>query len=756
MPKPNNITSEMLEYSFPIKQRIFDPKNEYWITTKVSDLWTNDNSLFIEITFSNLQKATFQIKLFESNIINLKLSQRSINRVFNEHLNSNLKSEKISYIKTDKEIIIDLKNNEKLIFNINPFVLKIIDSNNQIKTRTTLRTGYQFFEGFINPNLGIEIDQNKNQRFFMSFDIDNDEKFYGLGEKFRPLVKNGVESVIWNTDNSCVTNNDLAYNGLPLLYSTNNWGFLINTSCKTTFEIGSPTTDILSFKVDQDYLDLYLFSNNNLKELVSSYTLLTNRISKVPDIGYGVWLNRLYYHNYEELFEAINKVKELNYPLDVITLDPKWLKNRYTKSCNFEYNTDAFGDFKKLFDDVKANGLEMCFWINPYIQNDGLENSKFLFENDLLVKSKNGSYAHPWTGTETYQENNYIIDFTNPKAYNWYKEQIKKLFKLGLRFVKPDYGDGLPADAILYNGYNAKDFKQYFMYLYVKCCYEAGEEFFGTGRNVVVSRPGYIGTQKFVGKWSGDSITSFSDLKNHLQAGLSLSLAGEVIWGTDIGGFVQSSDFSLDLYNRWTQVGMLNTFSRYHALGQREPWRFDKNTLNNSIKWAKFKKTLLPEFKVWEFESITKGLPILRPMVLENQNNKIARLIDDQYYIGSNLLICPILKQNSTNRDVFLPDGSWYKLDDKSKVYQGNCLYNFDVEWDDILIFVKNNSAILRFDNGSYNFKNVKDQQIIIDIYGKIDNLEYQFEIDEIINKISIKNNQVEYLSKHKIIIKNN
>ena len=161
MPKPNNITSEMLEYSFPIKQRIFDPRNEYWITTKVSDLWTNDNNLFIEITFSNLQKATFQIKLFESNIINLKLSQRSINKVFNEHLNSNLKSEKISYIKTDKEIIIDLKNNEKLIFNINPFVLKIIDSNNQIKTKTTLRTGYQFFEGFINPNLGIEIDQNK-------------------------------------------------------------------------------------------------------------------------------------------------------------------------------------------------------------------------------------------------------------------------------------------------------------------------------------------------------------------------------------------------------------------------------------------------------------------------------------------------------------------------------------------------------------------------------------------------------------------
>ncbi|MBY7704888.1 hypothetical protein JIY74_32495 [Vibrio harveyi] len=72
----------------------------------------------------------------------------------------------------------------------------LLDKNNNIKTRTTLRSGYQFFEGFINPNLGIEVDENKTHRFFMSFDIENDEKFYGLGEKFRPLVKNGVESVI--------------------------------------------------------------------------------------------------------------------------------------------------------------------------------------------------------------------------------------------------------------------------------------------------------------------------------------------------------------------------------------------------------------------------------------------------------------------------------------------------------------------------------------------------------------------------------
>jgi len=72
-------------------------------------------------------------------------------------------------------------------------------------------------------------------------------------------------------------------------------------------------------------------------------------------------------------------------------------------------------------------------------------NWQIALKNNYLVKITNdNSYAHPLTGTETYQTNCGIVDFTNPAAVKWYQDELQKLFKLGLRFVKPDYGEGIP------------------------------------------------------------------------------------------------------------------------------------------------------------------------------------------------------------------------------------------------------------------------------------------------------------------------
>ncbi|WP_026389471.1 TIM-barrel domain-containing protein [[Acholeplasma] multilocale] len=756
MGRPGNLKSEMLKHSFPIKERIFDPAFNYAVASRISDIWTFENSLFIETTLSNLQKSTMEISVLENGIVHLKYTQKhwQKNR-FEDHLNKGLSEVKLDYVVTDDKIELNLSNDEKMIFIKNPFRIKLLNSKGETKFATNNREGYMLFENYLNPPLGWKIEGDNDRKPFMSFNIENDEKLFGLGEKFRPLVKNGVESVIFNSDNSCVANNDLAYNGLPLLYSTNNWGILVNTGHKTTFEIGSPVTDAFSFKSEEECLDLYFFTAKDMKGMISQYTELTGRINGVPDEGYGIWLNRLYYHNREELFTEIRNAKKYGFPLDVITLDPKWLNERYVKSCNFEYNTKAFGDFKQLFKDVHDEGLDMCFWMNPYIQGDGGEAWEYLSSNELLVKSAKGGFAHPWTGTETYQENNFLVDFSNPKAYQWYKDQIKKLFELGLRYVKPDYGDGLPEDAVLFNGKDGEDFKQYYTYLYTKCAYEAGEEFFGPGQTVVLCRPGYIGTQKFVGKWSGDSASSFNELKNHMNAGLSLSLAGEVVWGTDITGFKPTDELTTDLYVRWTQFGMLTTLTRYHAMGKREPWYYGEDAIRNANKYAQLKKTLLPYYKMLELEAIRTGIAPLRPMVLENQEDSIAMKIDDQFYIGESLLVAPVLKEGARSRQVYLPEGEWYNFFDKSVKYQGKKLYTIECGLDEILMFVKDGSVIVQFEKGDYNFKNIDEQTLILNEYGNIKDIDIEFAINNKHQKIKYKDNKITIESNHKHKINN-
>ncbi|WP_348736083.1 TIM-barrel domain-containing protein [Spiroplasma endosymbiont of Ammophila pubescens] len=77
-------------------------------------------------------------------------------------------------------------------------------------------------------------------------------------------------------------------------------------------------------------------------------------------------------------------------------------------------------------------------------------------------------------------------------------------------------------------------------------------------------------------------------------------MAGEMAWGTDIGGFYSTEPFNEDLYMRWTQVGMLLPLSRFHGIGPREPWNFSAIVLANAIKYAKLKRKLLPYFKMCE------------------------------------------------------------------------------------------------------------------------------------------------------------
>ncbi|WP_027063342.1 TIM-barrel domain-containing protein [Mesoplasma seiffertii] len=742
-----NLKPKMMNHSYPIKQRIFDHNFEYSIARYVSDVWEKERVLYIETTLSNFQKATLKLSLTNIGVIHLEYSSKVKPPTFDEYLNQAVTTVPLKYQNTDQEIIVSLPEQETLVIHKQPFKMVLLDQSGQPKFQTNDRNGYEFLDDHINPGLGFKVQETNCRQPFMSFWIENDEKIFGLGEKFRPLVKNGVESVIYNSDNSVAANHDLAYNGLPLIYSTKNWGVLLNTGSKTTFEIGSPTTDALSFTTDDEYLDLYFFTGDSLKAMISQFTELTGKIKGVPDSAYGIWLNRLYYHNYKELTDEIENARNYQFPLDVITLDPKWLKNRFTKSCNFEYNTDAFGDFEALFTKVAESNLEMCFWINPYIQDDNSATWKFLLDNNFLVKTSNGELAHPWTGTETYQENNHLIDFTNPQAYLWYKEQLKKLFSLGLRYLKPDYGDGLPEDALMYNGFTGKEFKQYYTYLYVRCCHEASEEYFGAGKTMVLCRPGYIGTQKFPGKWSGDTISNFRELKIHLNAGLSLGLAGEIMWGTDISGFKKTAELTDDLYIRWTQVGMLTPFSRYHSIGKGEPWYFSDQVLEVAVKAAKLKKQLLPHYKIFEQVAIKTGLPIMRPLVLEHQTDQIATTIDDQFYLGDNLMVAPILTANTTRRQVYFPKGKWRNFFDKTQIYYGNQVYEIDCPLTETLIFIKDGSLIVTLANGDYHFNALDHQKLIIKTFGETIEQEYEFFLNNKVHKVIAKDNQIQVIS---------
>ncbi|AOG60925.1 alpha-D-xyloside xylohydrolase [Spiroplasma helicoides] len=750
----SNLNKNMIKFQISEKEKIFTIDSSYHVATAISDCWKTDNSIWLETTLTSYQKAYIIVTEDVSGTINVRYTQKqwAENR-YADNLYNKITKKDLDFSLDGDIYSISLKDKKTLKVNKKTMSFIILNDKDEVILENSLRKGYDFLEGYISPPIGFKQIENDVKKPFISFELKNDELIYGLGEKYKPLVKNGIETNVFNVDPSSTCNHNLAYGGIPFILSNKNYGILVNSGHKTTFEIGSPVSDSISIMVDEEHLDLFIFFGENVKDVVSNYTSLTGRITGVPDEAYGIWLNRLYYHNKKELFTEIENAEKHNYPLDVITLDPKWIKNRYTKTCNFDFNDEAFGPFKELLNEVHQHKIKMCFWINPYIQVDNSENAQYLLKNNLLVNSckKEEKFAHPWSGIDKHIEGAGLVDFTNPSAYQWYKDKVKYLLENGVDFIKTDYGDGLPEEAIMYNGCKGNEFKQYYAYLYLKSTYEATQEYFGSDKGFVLSRPAFIGTQKFVGKWSGDAVQSFSELKLHLLAGLSLSLSGNVMWGTDIGGFQPSHKTEKDLYIRWTQLGMFTPFSRYHGIGPREPWYFGENELNISRKYAEIKKQLLPYYKVCENEAIEKGLPIMRPLIMEFQDDFIASKIDDQYMIGESIMVAPILTNNTYKRQVYFPKGEWVDFFDQNKKYEGNKSYWIETPLDKINVFVKQNSVLPIFKVGNYKFSDIENNEIEFKVYGKPKVEKACFKLNESENTYKLVNEKVEYkgLFKH-------
>ncbi|MCK5867780.1 MAG: hypothetical protein KAG14_05210, partial [Mycoplasmataceae bacterium] len=440
-----------LMHTFPDSDKIFEVKENmsYHVVNKISDMWEEEEELCLETGLNNFQKATMRISVVDDFAIKVRYSQKYLPKYkFNDHIvnqKNTLPKYKIvknkievkdggevkcsfptgttgsvGEIKEVEQIVIPFKKeSKKLVITKNPFNMEIYDvKSNKQQMSLNWRDGFKYFGGFVAPGLGFKQIKDDDWMPFLSWEIKNDENFYGLGEKFGKLEKTGTRKTIWNTDTSGKSNSDLSYNALPFVQSTNNWAILMDTGSKSYFDIGASIVDAGSMMNTNPIMEFYLFAGDSIKDTTIDYTNLTGRIKGISDRAYGIWFSRLYYHDKKELNTEIQQAKKFNIPFDVAHIDPKWIKNRYTKSNNFVEATERWGDFTEFYKNcLDKDDIEISLWTNPYIQGDDSEFFKTAKSKNYLVKNTNGELAHPHTGVEVYQSDNYLIDLTNKDAY---------------------------------------------------------------------------------------------------------------------------------------------------------------------------------------------------------------------------------------------------------------------------------------------------------------------------------------------------
>ena len=497
---------------------------------------------------------------------------------------------------------------------------------------------------------GEAYDKPGNAYMCQQLGLSVGELIYGLGERFSPFVKNGQSVEIWNEDGG--TSTDQSYKNIPFFVSNRGYGIFVNHPEKVEFEIATEQVSKTAFSVKGESLDYFFINGPAMKDVLVRYTDISGKPALPPQWTFGLWLSTSFTTSYDEktVMSFIDGMEERGIPLSVFHFDCCWMREFHW--TDFIWDERVFPDPKGMLERIKARGIKICVWINSYI---GQESALFAegMEKGYFLKRPNGD-VWQW---DMWQPGLAIVDFTNPEATRWYQDKLKMLMDMGVDCFKTDFGERIPTDAVYYNGMDAEKMHNYYTYLYNKAVFDVIAEVKGMDEAVVFARSATVGGQKFPVHWGGDCWSNYVSMAESLRGGLSLTSSGFGFWSHDIGGFEDTS--TPDVYKRWAAFGLLSTHSRLHgSTSYRVPWAYDDEAVDVVRFFTKLKLSLIPYLYSGAVATHNTGIPMMRSMALEFEQDKNCQYLDKQYMLGDSILVAPVFDESGLV-SYYLPAGKW-------------------------------------------------------------------------------------------------
>ncbi len=256
----------------------------------------------------------------------------------------------------------------------------------------------------------------------------------------------------------------------------------------------------------------------------------------------------------------------------------------------------------------------------------------------------------------------------------------KPLMDLGVDGWWPDQGDGFDAPS---------EFNRHRMY------YEGTQLYHPNERPFALHRNASAGVQRFGGFiWSGDIQSRWETLKTHVPVAINTGLSGLPYWGTDIGGFYPTADYTGELFVRWFQFAAFCPLFRSHGRNWHLhlPWGWDggdggPSEVNNYTadpaemhntqvepicrKYLELRYRLMPYLYSAVRSCTQTGMPIMRSLWLHYPDDAAAVARGDQYMWGADMLVAPVVEKGATSRKLYLPRGSWHDFWTEQRVEGG-------------------------------------------------------------------------------------
>lgn len=507
--------------------------------------------------------------------------------------------------------------------------------------------------------------------FSWQIQLPEDESSYGLGERAFPLSLRGRELTLWNADaGSYAPGTDPLYLSVPFYLGVRDnltYGLFWDSPARSAIDIASDGLGRLTFSSEQGPMSLYVITGSGPQQVVEQFAQLTGVMELIPLWALGYHQSRWSYRDEAHFRRVAERMRALQIPCDALHFDIDYMDGFRA----FSWDRRRFPDPAGLLKDLDSRGFKAVGILNPGVKSDPTyEVFRSGTQRDVFLR---GSSGDPVEGTVWAGKSNFP-DFTKPTVRAWWSKQVAEFAKVGFAgfwndMNEPATFDGagktLPDDVV--HNWEGEG----------KSHVGGGHAVYGmqmarsTRQGLVSARPqkrpfiltraGYAGVSRYATTWNGDSQATWEHLRLTIPQVCNLGISGIAMSGSDIGGF--RGEPGAQLFLRWMQLGSMLPFFRTHSARtaqERNPWSYGEPTTGMIRAAIERRYELMPYFYTQAERAAAAGTPMVRPMFFAQPDDPSLREIDDQFMVGDDLLVAPILAEGATLRTVRLPRGAWY------------------------------------------------------------------------------------------------
>ncbi len=481
--------------------------------------------------------------------------------------------------------------------------------------------------------------------------------------------------------------------------SSAGYGMFVQGADPGVYDIGKTEKDELRVMWDTSGKPFScVFIKGSYTEILDKYTELTGRPFLPPKWAFLPlkWRDQVARGKFADLdgleinaevADDILRYEQYGFPVGMYMIDRPWAQGKMGYG-NFNWDPHRFPNGDKMVEVLHKRGWRVIVWGAPWaIGNQPHEFGPEARAKGLIIGGR-------------------TLDYTNPAAVQWHKDKISAYVKRsnidGWKLDRSEEYNPSSKKDIWHDGRTGFEVHNDYPRLYIKTFHDAtkairGNDFF------VMPRASYTGSQAHSIVWGGDTRGSleYGLFKRSTDLGLRsviislqrMAFMGFPVWGSDTGGYQTFRD--REVFARWLQVSCFCPLMEVGGIDSHEPWNMPTKPSYDQQMLEIMKKYLWIHTRLADYtyelakQANRTGNPIVHPLVFDWPDDPQVKDMWDQYMYGPALLVAPIWETGKREREVYLPQGTWIDLWDKSKQYTGPLTITEKAPLDKIPVFIK-------------------------------------------------------------------